>query len=87
MADKKDKKPKEKKKKPGRKMHELYTISGDKIERKNRTCPKCGPGMFVAKHKNRSVCGKCGYMEMGKKEESKEEVKEEKKETKEESKE
>ena len=24
-------------------------------------CPKCGPGTFLAKHKDRQTCGKCGY--------------------------
>ena len=27
-------------------------------------CPRCGPGTFLAKHKNRTVCGKCGYSEV-----------------------
>ena len=40
-----------------------YNISGGKIERKNRSCPKCGPGVFMANHSNRLTCGKCGYME------------------------
>ncbi len=62
--DKKGKKPVEKVKKEGKKLSALYTISGDKIERKNRFCPKCGPGMFLAKHKNRLVCGKCKYVEI-----------------------
>ncbi|MBR9702685.1 30S ribosomal protein S27ae [Candidatus Woesearchaeota archaeon] len=32
--------------------------------RKNRSCPKCGPGIFMAQHKDgRWACGKCGYME------------------------
>ncbi len=47
-----------------RKLYTLYSASGEKMERKNRTCPKCGPGMFMANHSNRSVCGKCGYVEM-----------------------
>lgn len=59
---------KERKKKRGRKLYALYTISGDKVERKNKTCPKCGLGMFMGKHANRVVCGKCGYAEFGKKE-------------------
>ncbi|MEA3378502.1 MAG: 30S ribosomal protein S27ae [Nanoarchaeota archaeon] len=42
-----------------------YKISGDKIERK-LTCPKCGPGIFLAEHKNRKTCGKCGYTEFSK---------------------
>ena len=60
----KDKKPKEKVKKEGKKLSALFEISGDKITRKNRTCPKCGPGMFLGKHKDRLVCGKCKYVEM-----------------------
>jgi len=28
---------------------------------KNNSCPKCGPGVFLAAHKNRDSCGKCGY--------------------------
>ncbi len=24
-------------------------------------CPKCGPGIFLALHKDRKCCGKCGY--------------------------
>ena len=71
-------KGKEKVKKEGKKLSALYEISGESITRKNRTCPKCGPGMFLAKHKNRIVCGKCQYVEfMSKKEEVKEETKEE----------
>jgi len=57
----KDRKPKEKK--PSKKLGELYTVSGDKIERKNKNCPKCGKGTFMGKHKDRHVCGKCKYVE------------------------
>jgi ubiquitin-small subunit ribosomal protein S27Ae len=40
-----------------------YEISGSSLKRKNRNCPKCGPGVFMAGHKDRWTCGKCGYME------------------------
>jgi ubiquitin-small subunit ribosomal protein S27Ae len=64
MAAKKDDKKKGAvEKKPSKKMHELYTISGNSVERKNRTCPKCGPGMFLGNHKDRYVCGSCKYVE------------------------
>ena len=43
-----------------------YKISGKKIERA-KTCPKCGPGMFLAVHKDRLYCGKCYYTEFLKK--------------------
>ena len=45
------------------KPHTLYEISGSAIKRKNKTCPKCGKGAFLAKHNNRFTCGKCGYTE------------------------
>ena len=50
-------------KKSGEKLSALYNISGDKIERKNHFCPKCGPGTFMGVHSNRLVCGKCAYVE------------------------
>jgi small subunit ribosomal protein S27Ae len=49
------------------KRHELYKIDGTIVERKNRYCPKCGEGVFLAEHKNRLSCGKCGYTEFKKK--------------------
>lgn len=58
---------KQKVKKPGKKLGALYQISGEKVDRKNRFCPKCGPGMFLGKHKDRLVCGSCHYVEMVKK--------------------
>lgn len=55
------------KKKEGRKISGLYNVSGDKAERKNRFCPKCGPGYFMGRHADRVVCGKCRYVEYVKK--------------------
>ncbi|NLT36952.1 MAG: 30S ribosomal protein S27ae [Methanomassiliicoccus sp.] len=40
-----------------------YTVKDGKLERKGRNCPKCGPGVFLAEHKDRNSCGKCGYTE------------------------
>ena len=57
------KQTKEKTKKETKKIHTLYEASSDSITRKNKSCPKCGPGTFMANHKDRSSCGKCGYME------------------------
>lgn len=45
----------------------LYEKKGDKLERKNKSCPKCGTGFFMAQHKDRSYCGGCGYTEFQKK--------------------
>ncbi|MBI2659888.1 30S ribosomal protein S27ae [Candidatus Woesearchaeota archaeon] len=41
----------------------LYQITGNKAERKNKSCPKCGQGAFMAKHANRWTCGTCKYTE------------------------
>jgi len=40
-----------------------YEKKGDKVERKNKSCPKCGQGFFMAKHANRVTCGSCNYSE------------------------
>ena len=56
-----------KSKSKGKSLSALYTISGTKAERKNRFCPKCGPGHFLRAHSNRLVCGKCQYVEFVKK--------------------
>ncbi len=58
MAKKKQKTPK----KPI-KVYTYFKINGDKVERLKKHCPKCGPGVFLAQHKDRLTCGKCGYME------------------------
>ncbi|MEA3254598.1 MAG: 30S ribosomal protein S27ae [Candidatus Altiarchaeota archaeon] len=39
----------------------------DKLERKRKSCPKCGEGVFMAHHADRDSCGKCGYTEFKKK--------------------
>lgn len=41
-----------------------YEVSEDSVKRKAKFCPKCGAGVFMAEHKNRRTCGKCGYTEM-----------------------
>ncbi len=61
-------KKKAKKKKPEKKVHTRYEKKGDKLERKNPSCPKCGDGYFMAVHGNRKTCGKCKYTEFIKKE-------------------
>ncbi|MHC1631815.1 MAG: 30S ribosomal protein S27ae [Methanotrichaceae archaeon] len=47
-------------------VHEFYEIGGDTIKRKRQFCPRCGNGVFLAEHKNRLTCGKCGYTEFKK---------------------
>ena len=53
---------KEKAKKKSGKWN-LYQKTGGKLERKNKSCPKCGSGTFMAKHANRMTCGFCHYTE------------------------
>jgi len=63
MKGKKDAKGKKPHKKhPNIKKGEKYKIEGDKVTRK-KTCPKCGPGVFMADHEKRRHCGKCNFTE------------------------
>lgn len=55
-------KKKVKNKKPSTK-YKKYKVVGDKVERK-QSCPKCGPEVFLADHKNRVYCGTCHYTVM-----------------------
>ena len=48
------------------KGREIFKVDGDKITRLRRHCPKCGDGFFLADHKDRLSCGKCGYTEFKK---------------------
>jgi len=43
-----------------------YKAAGDKVERTKPQCPKCGAGVFMATHADRTSCGKCGYTEFKK---------------------
>jgi len=78
MADRdKEEKPKEEKKakvKKGKKPHKNkltskkyihYKADGAKMTR-DQSCPRCGIGVFLAKHKGRLHCGKCNYTEFKK---------------------
>jgi ubiquitin-small subunit ribosomal protein S27Ae len=41
----------------------LYEVKGESLTRTHKSCPKCGPGIFLAEHGNRRSCGRCGYSE------------------------
>lgn len=41
----------------------LYSTTEKGLERTHRSCPKCGPGTFLAEHADRRSCGRCGYSE------------------------
>ena len=51
------------------KKWKAYEVAGGELKRNRQSCPKCGAGVFLAKHKNRQTCGKCGYTEFGSKKE------------------
>ncbi|HZD81498.1 MAG TPA: 30S ribosomal protein S27ae [Nitrososphaeraceae archaeon] len=52
-------------------VYKFYTVKDDKITRSKRDCPRCGKGVFMAEHKDRHTCGKCGFTEFAHKEQSK----------------
>ncbi|MFC1730495.1 30S ribosomal protein S27ae [candidate division KSB1 bacterium] len=62
-------KKKEKAKRHPNHVYKAYKIEGDKATRLKKSCPKCGEGVFMAQHKNRSFCGKCHYAEFSAKKE------------------
>ncbi|HLC58359.1 MAG TPA: 30S ribosomal protein S27ae [Candidatus Nanoarchaeia archaeon] len=59
------KKKKAKNKAPSEKWTK-YKLEGKKLI-KGVSCPKCGPGKFLAVHKDRKTCGSCHYTEFIKK--------------------
>jgi len=42
---------------------QLYSVEGDQLVRKNEFCPRCKKGVFMARHADRSSCGRCGWTE------------------------
>jgi len=66
------------------KRYAMYKVDGDKVTRE-RCCPRCGPGIFLAGGLGRHYCGRCHFTEFDKKNvepmlaDKKEEKKEEKK--------
>jgi small subunit ribosomal protein S27Ae len=52
-------------------IYKFYNVQGDKVTRTKRDCPRCGKGVFMAEHKDRYTCGKCGFTEFVHKEHSK----------------
>ena len=62
-------KKKKRKEKKGKKPHKNKPTSKKyaAIASKKKHCIKCGPGIFLAEHKDRLACGKCGYTEFLKK--------------------
>lgn len=50
----------------GVKRYTYYKVEGDKAVTGKKHCPRCGPGVYMAEHKDRVSCGKCGYTEFNK---------------------
>ena len=62
MAKKKAVKKKEKKGRFHRpNKSKLWEVKDGKVVRLNRSCPRCGEGVYLAQHYNRMSCGKCSY--------------------------
>lgn len=59
--DKKGSKGKAKNKVPSKRWTKVKISDGKTV--KGKTCPKCGPSIYLGEHKNRLHCGKCGYTE------------------------
>jgi len=51
------------KNKPTSKKYKSYKIEGDKIIEKKRSCPRCGPGVFLSTGQERVYCGRCHLTE------------------------
>lgn len=65
-SNKKGKKQRKGRKHESVKVWEKYEVKGDTVSTKNNFCPRCGPGTFLSKQKNRKYCGKCGYTDFQK---------------------
>ena len=63
------------KNKPTSKKYTKYKIEGDKVTRA-RSCPRCGPGIFLSMGQGRAYCGKCHFTEFATKGKVEEEKKE-----------
>ncbi|MEM2104400.1 MAG: 30S ribosomal protein S27ae [Candidatus Bathyarchaeia archaeon] len=65
MSEKAESPPKkgktEKGKRKEKNVYMLYKIEKDKLVRQRPTCERCGPGYFMADHKDRYACGRCGF--------------------------
>jgi len=46
-----------------RQVWTYFKVEGDRLIRLKKECPRCGPGVYMAEHKDRWSCGKCGYTE------------------------
>jgi ribosomal protein S27AE len=66
-AAKKEKRKRTGKKHSSVKIYRFYEAKGGVISRNRKSCPRCGTGTFMAHHKDRDYCGRCGYTVFSKK--------------------
>ncbi len=62
------------KNKPTSKKWKHYKIEGNNISRA-QSCPRCGPGVFLANSQGRLYCGRCHYTSFDKEEVARSKVK------------
>jgi small subunit ribosomal protein S27Ae len=66
-AEKKGKRVRTGRKHESTKPYKFYEVKGEEVIRKKKSCPRCGPGTWLAEHKGRVYCGRCSYTEFEKK--------------------
>ena len=44
-------------------MYGYFDVKDGKASRNHRICSRCGKGVFMAQHKDRRACGRCGLTE------------------------
>lgn len=42
-------------------VYKFYEVKSGQVNRLRKECPRCGKGVFLAEHRDRMTCGKCGY--------------------------
>ena len=42
-------------------IYKFYEVKSGQVSRLRKECPRCGKGVFLAEHRDRMTCGKCGY--------------------------
>ncbi len=44
-------------------VYKFFKVDGDKLTKLKKICSRCGKGNYMAEHKDRRTCGKCGLTE------------------------
>jgi ubiquitin-small subunit ribosomal protein S27Ae len=52
---------KQKTKKVSPEIYKFFQVKTGTVTRLRKECPRCGRGVYLAEHKDRLTCGKCGY--------------------------